>query len=246
MEIITLQQAKAQGLPRYYTGKPCKHGHICERYTGTFHCVECGKIRSKEYVDKHPERRKASLDRYAKENYDKEVIRKRKFYESRLAENPNYWKDAYKKYREKLLQDPDRHQKLKHKAREYAALPEIRARANHNSKIRRQADCKWRDKVNINTQLRRRRIRQATPNWMDTKLLISFYKEAMKLKSQTGIDYAVDHYYPLQGENVCGLNVPWNLQVITRKENSAKHIRMPEEFYGANHTPPIWEQSDAK
>lgn len=29
-----------QKLPRYFTGKPCKHGHIAERWADG-HCVEC-------------------------------------------------------------------------------------------------------------------------------------------------------------------------------------------------------------
>lgn len=45
MEIITKQQAQAAGLQRYFTGKPCKHGHVSERYTSTGICVECTRRR---------------------------------------------------------------------------------------------------------------------------------------------------------------------------------------------------------
>lgn len=34
-------QARIDGKTRYFTGKPCKHGHVAERYTSTRACVEC-------------------------------------------------------------------------------------------------------------------------------------------------------------------------------------------------------------
>ena len=34
-------KAKAQGLTRYFTGKPCKYGHVSERNTKTGKCLEC-------------------------------------------------------------------------------------------------------------------------------------------------------------------------------------------------------------
>jgi len=40
-------EAKKLGLTRYYTGRPCNHGHICERYTASLQCVECSNRISK-------------------------------------------------------------------------------------------------------------------------------------------------------------------------------------------------------
>lgn len=39
-EIITRAQAIERGLTRYFTGNPCKHGHIAERYLQSG-CIEC-------------------------------------------------------------------------------------------------------------------------------------------------------------------------------------------------------------
>jgi len=40
-EIFSRKEALVRGVPRYYTGKPCKRGHIAERVTANLRCVEC-------------------------------------------------------------------------------------------------------------------------------------------------------------------------------------------------------------
>ena len=41
MDIVTRKEAKERGLARYFTGKPCPHGHVAERWASTSRCVEC-------------------------------------------------------------------------------------------------------------------------------------------------------------------------------------------------------------
>jgi hypothetical protein len=41
MDIIARKDALAQELTHYFTGKPCKHGHICLRYAKTANCTKC-------------------------------------------------------------------------------------------------------------------------------------------------------------------------------------------------------------
>lgn len=64
-----------------------------------------------------------------------------------------------------------------------------------------------------------------TPKWLTSKqisLIQKFYTKAAKLTKQTGISHEVDHIVPLQGKNVSGLHVPWNLRVITAIKNRKK------------------------
>lgn len=72
------------------------------------------------------------------------------------------------------------------------------------------------------TNAREKRCVLATPTWADRELIKELYALAQKLTEQTGVPHEVDHVIPLQGNEVSGLHVPDNLQVITRDENRRK------------------------
>ena len=46
---IERAEAKAKGLRFYFTGKPCKHGHVAEREVLNATCVECERAVMKKY-----------------------------------------------------------------------------------------------------------------------------------------------------------------------------------------------------
>lgn len=53
-QIITRAEAKALGLSGYFTGKPCKHGHVAERRVVNHQCRECAKIITREFKKNNP------------------------------------------------------------------------------------------------------------------------------------------------------------------------------------------------
>ncbi len=70
------------------------------------------------------------------------------------------------------------------------------------------------------------RKKRRIPDWLtdDQKHRIrSFYVDAQKLTELFGTKMHVDHIVPLCGHNVCGLHVPWNLQVMLARENQIKN-----------------------
>jgi 5-methylcytosine-specific restriction endonuclease McrA len=75
---------------------------------------------------------------------------------------------------------------------------------------------------------------QAMPKWL-TQLqhdaIDAIYQMSKRLQSQSGKKMAVDHIVPLQGKNVCGLHVPWNLRVISCSENSVKRAKLTDDAY---------------
>lgn len=52
----TAREAKALGLKRFFTGRPCRHGHVAERFVAAYKCVECQDIASKKWIAANPER----------------------------------------------------------------------------------------------------------------------------------------------------------------------------------------------
>lgn len=61
----------------------------------------------------------------------------------------------------------------------------------------------------------------AQPAWANRKLINNIYRQARAMRKQ-GKKVEVDHIYPLQHPNFCGLHVHNNLRIIPAKENAQK------------------------
>jgi hypothetical protein len=70
--------------------------------------------------------------------------------------------------------------------------------------------------------LRRASERRATPAWADRRAIIAKWRQAKYLTAKTGEQHSVDHIVPLLHPTVCGLHVPWNLEVMPLSDNLAK------------------------
>ena len=62
----------------------------------------------------------------------------------------------------------------------------------------------------------------ATPPWVNMGDVKAIYERAKHLSEITGEIYTVDHIVPLRHPRVCGLHVPWNLQVLDSVRNVEK------------------------
>ena len=107
----------------------------------------------------------------------------------------------------------------------------IKQHYENNKEYYKEKSRKWRkDNTahhNSLTAAHRASKSQATPKWLtkeQLKEIRTFYYKAKSLSTKCDCQYHVDHIIPLRGKEVCGLHVPWNLQVITARENLVKGI----------------------
>lgn len=60
------------------------------------------------------------------------------------------------------------------------------------------------------------------PPWVDRWELYALQATARAITILMGKLYVLDHIVPLNGHNVCGLTVPWNLQIVPWRVNATK------------------------
>ena len=64
-------------------------------------------------------------------------------------------------------------------------------------------------------------LKRATPKWANWREINKIFARKRKL-NRLGKNVAVDHIVPLKSPYVCGLNVHYNLQILTYEENAKK------------------------
>jgi hypothetical protein len=70
---------------------------------------------------------------------------------------------------------------------------------------------------------------KAMPPWLTQDHLDQLgriYSACENIVRRTGRPHHVDHIIPLNGENVCGLHVPWNLQILRADLNIRKSNKL--------------------
>lgn len=192
---MTRSEALAAGLTVYFTGTPCKNGHLADRYVRNWTCVVCHAQKCAEFLpkwrEKNPDKVKTYSDKYSASH----------------AASTKAWRDANK---EKCAEAGQKWRQ---------AHPE---KCNEFSRAWRDRN---RDAMNTLKAKRRADVLSRLPKWLssDEKWMIGQAYELAKLRTKiTGFDWHVDHVIPLRGQTVSGLHTPYNLQVIPATMNLRK------------------------
>jgi hypothetical protein len=195
--------AKNQGAPKYFTGMPCKFGHVSERRTSNQCCIDCERLKSEKWKSSNPAKAKES-----------NALSKRKRYEAMTSEQ----REAGNEYRRQWRnQNRD---KVREYVKRWRDSNIVKARADELSWAKENLE-----KHVAKVERRRAAELKATPSWIakaDHDEMEVIYAAARMITKLTGVLHEVDHIVPISGKQVCGLHVPWNLRVVTGTDNRRK------------------------
>lgn len=110
MELITKEEAIELKQKWYFTGIPCKNGHIDKRYVNTGICYECKRILNRNCNRRNKETLKKISKRSYERNKEKHFLNGKKWTENNRERSNDIKKSWKKRHREKYLKS----------AREYA------------------------------------------------------------------------------------------------------------------------------
>ena len=212
-EVITRADAKAAGLLRYFTGKPCPKGHIDERLVSSFGCLECSRVAS------NPRRREVAA-KYYQQNADamKSAVRERWRCDPQAKAKDKLSRDARReeiRAYDRMRAKRDREKKTVIIARWIENNPERHKQLRIASSARRRARVRAAPGSFTADDIERLKAAQKGRCWWCTKLI----------KKQPH----ADHRIPLAKG---GTNDVGNIVISCAACNKSKSAKMPWEFAG--------------
>lgn len=214
MIFINRREARELGLKRYFSGAPCKHGHVSERLISNGRCLECDRNSKRDFLSTNRE----TVQNRKREAYWRDPDSHRKKARVYRASNLDTVRE---RDRARRMADPekkiknDRQSYLKHRERRLARLRWYKLENTH---VFRAGEAR-----------RRARERSALPSWFG-ELDALVWLEAAALvrlrRNATGIDWQADHMIPLACRSASGLHVWNNCQVIPAALNNSKKNKL--------------------
>lgn len=214
MKLISRPEALLRGLPRYFTGKPCPRGHVCERQVSGRVCVECVSEKAAAKRRANPGARKAEAAQWYSANRDQITAKRRAAYaensEATIARVSSY--RALPDFKERLAA-----YRLRNRD---AILAYYRSYARGNVAARR-----------INEQNRAARMRATggvlSPGLAGKLLKLQRGCCANCTRELAKVGYHLDHKVPI---SLGGVHDDSNIELLCPDCNLRKHAKDPIEW----------------
>jgi 5-methylcytosine-specific restriction endonuclease McrA len=215
------QAAIAAGERHYFTGNPCKRGHVAKRFVSDGKCMECGAERVRQHRAENPEWWAEKDRAYREINPEARKLVERRSYEKHKAGHVEKRRASCRAYREQ------HRERLVQACRGWYA--ENRERALENTR-RWQADNPGKLKAIRAAGKQARRARQIEADGRFSAADIRALESRQNGKCACCGEkrkLAVDHIVPLAKG---GSNWPNNLQLLCKPCNSSKSAKDPISF----------------
>lgn len=224
--IISRKEAIEKGLKVYFTGKPCKYGHVSERRVNDRGCLECGK--------EHREQKKEYFKEYYQQNKEQIKESRKEYYQQNKEQIKEYGREYRGQNKEKIKEDQ----------REYKE--QNKEKINEYNRNRYATDDNFKTLILCRSMLQR--TLKATNSTKDTrtKEMLGYcnkqLKESIESKFLAGMswdnygDWHIDHIYPViryikDGiEDPSIINALDNLIPMWAEHNMEKGERTLEEY----------------
>ena len=133
--------------------------------------------------------------------------------------DPDYWKNNYLKHKDMYIQHSKDNAHLQQERYSHYYNGSDAVKESRKKSLQKQLSNGTKQAANKH---RRQKFNVYRLSDDYRKQIAEVYKQSRRLTDESGIQHHVDHIVPLNGIDVCGLHVPWNLQILTAAENLAK------------------------